>query len=750
MECPICQTQYAAILDHVRKKHGGKLSKSQAASCGLWQCACGMVTSSSSQGMVAHQSRVKCIGWRPSTGSRGASVTRTRSKQLEVDSVIGDAVTGITSHQPPPPPRQSQCTLPVSPTRLNDKGPPPTPQTAPGDLTQEFFNICGACTVIKPLHPAWGAVFRKVVDRLSVAFVNDPSDVNLFHIMCLPKKGLAPCLHQARTGRDKASNILDRYPYTGLNAVPTSKSTNFKSSLHAAEGYVEQGRLGAASNVLGSKAGVLDVTKDVVDTLRTKHPDGEPQPFGNLSGYLPGTMPPEDACLEAMKKMNAGTAPGPSGWTYSLTKEAFKVESFRHFMNLLTRLVVQGVAPGRQMLCASRLIPLGKPDGGVRPIAVGEIFYRLLMKAIMRTYFKPSCLLPFQLGVGSSGGVEPVILAAQRQVDQPNPKFNFVTSLDFSNAFNTVNRPSIARATHKHLNPIFKAVKWAYNQPSSLLMHDGQSPVCIPSSQGVRQGDPMGPLLFSLSIRYTLQLLQKQLAGRATLLAYLDDIVIFSAVNVMDEVDDFFRGTKCGLVLNRNKCEVKKWEDVRSHGTMMLGSMVGPRSARIDFLRAKTHQTLEKLDSLEGIRSQYQLLLLHRCIQTELRHLQRTLRTDDMMEEWETIDQALHDKVRRLRGSPRQRDLDGWIFGMPLRYGGLGLPSHASIAPLAYRSMEEAADRKLQEIFHPDAIVDYDDAPVLQRQRTSAFFEAEFSNTFSTLSREEQNIVLDNQSKLGR
>jgi hypothetical protein len=66
------------------------------------------------------------------------------------------------------------------------------------------------------------------------------------------------------------------------------------------------------------------------------------------------------------------------------------------------------------MLYASKLTPLRKPDDGLRPIAVGDMIYRLATRAITRHSNRRDFLLPYQFGVCSKGGVEPVVSTAKR------------------------------------------------------------------------------------------------------------------------------------------------------------------------------------------------------------------------------------------------------------------------------------------------------------------------------------------------
>lgn len=102
--------------------------------------------------------------------------------------------------------------------------------------------------------------------------------------------------------------------------------------------------------------------------------------------------------------MNKEKAPGLSGWTKPLLDLVTRESPIIYFLRLLADMIRQGTAPGADLLCASRLIGLEKQDKGVRPIAIGDMLYRVAMKAILISSYRPGMLLPNQLGVNSPEG----------------------------------------------------------------------------------------------------------------------------------------------------------------------------------------------------------------------------------------------------------------------------------------------------------------------------------------------------------
>ena len=91
----------------------------------------------------------------------------------------------------------------------------------------------------------------------------------------------------------------------------------------------------------------------------------------------------------------------------------------------------------------ARLIALKKPEGGVRPIAIGEILRRICSK-IVNTHLVPKCrpdLLPEQVGVGVKSACEIAIHATRDVLEKHKDDNSMVlVKVDLTNAFNLVER----------------------------------------------------------------------------------------------------------------------------------------------------------------------------------------------------------------------------------------------------------------------------------------------------------------------
>jgi hypothetical protein len=100
-----------------------------------------------------------------------------------------------------------------------------------------------------------------------------------------------------------------------------------------------------------------------------------------------------------------------------------------------------------------------------------------------------------------------------------------------------------------------KFIYWAYGTATPIYASDGT--FLFYSETGVKQGDPLGPLLFAAGLQDVLARLHVQVPG-VTVLAYLDDIPIFGPP---DQVALAFIWLKrklsfLGLDINQDKCQL--------------------------------------------------------------------------------------------------------------------------------------------------------------------------------------------------
>ena len=155
---------------------------------------------------------------------------------------------------------------------------------------------------------------------------------------------------------------------------------------------------------------------------------------------------------------------------------------------------------------ASRLIPLDKGEGAVRPIGVGEVIRRIIGKCVINVAKKDvieACAGSLQLCAGQMSGSEAAVHAMHTIFEADDTEA--VLLIDASNAFNALNR---AAALHKILILCPMIAVYAintYRQPARLFVLGGRE---IVSAEGTTQGDPLAMALYALSIQPLITSLQ--------------------------------------------------------------------------------------------------------------------------------------------------------------------------------------------------------------------------------------------------
>jgi hypothetical protein len=320
---------------------------------------------------------------------------------------------------------------------------------------------------------------------------------------------------------------------------------------------LEDGNLAAAIRILCSEENPAVPSLVSFHSLQTKHPpeslDISSLPIPSRTGHL---VVSENEVKKAVLSFPAGSAGGPDGLRPQHLKDLLLCrESGSDFLASLTQfvnLVLEGRCPEdiNPIFFGGRLIGLNKKDGGIRPIVIGFSLRRLVSKCANSSAIThiASLLCPRQLGVGTAGGCEAAIHAARRFLESM-PEDHIFVKLDFSNAFNCLHRWDMLLAVQQLLPDIYSFCYSAYAHPTHLF--HGQ--YLILSQEGPQQGDPLGPLLFSI----TIQPLLDNLASELTL-GYLDDVTVgdhqSKVAADVHRIKDIGEGM--GLTLNVSKCEL--------------------------------------------------------------------------------------------------------------------------------------------------------------------------------------------------
>ena len=200
--------------------------------------------------------------------------------------------------------------------------------------------------------------------------------------------------------------------------------------------HLTQGSITRASRALEA-AEVAKATHEVMEKLQTLHPHATP-PTVESPGPTVALQVTKEQLKQVIKRLPKGSAPGPSGWTFEYIQTvALATENGMNATHRFINSVLAGNMPDWPEFRASRLIPLTKPGGGIRPIAVGEVWARLAsMRALVCSGNTGPGLAPLQVGVGIMGGAQCLRHAMKAGVlSQPE---HVTVQLDAKNAFNTL------------------------------------------------------------------------------------------------------------------------------------------------------------------------------------------------------------------------------------------------------------------------------------------------------------------------
>ena len=506
---------------------------------------------------------------------------------------------------------------------------------------------------------------------------------------------------------------------------PPSSRPSFRRSSHlpidilAAKvvSKIEEGDFRGAVRLACSNDSLASFSDETLEALKAKHPQAS-------SIFSIPAIPSEviDSFVEfsteevakAIRSFPNSSSGGPDGLRPQHLKDMIgpgSGEGGVAFLKALTAFVNEvalGKTPDvvRPFFFGASLIALWKEDGGIRPIAVGCTLRRLVSKCAINR-FKQSAnafFSPHQLGFAVPNGAEAAVHAARIYL-QNLPSENAMLKLDFSNAFNSLSREKMFQAVRDLAPQLLPLVLSAYSSPSSLFFGDS----IVQSCEGVQQGDPLGPLLFCLSVHSIVPELKSEFR-----VLYQDDLTLGGSLE--DVIHDFHKvselGANLGLHLNHSKSEVI-CKDHSTLGALLVEvpglSVVHPDNAHllgspIGSAEGVNSKLLEKCESLKVMGDRLCkfgshvafCLLKHAFAMPKLLYLLRSSPCFSCLSllDFDELQRALISKILNVSLDDR-----AWVqASLPVRNGGIGIRRADQLAPSAFLASATACSDLIHKL----------------------------------------------------
>jgi hypothetical protein len=510
------------------------------------------------------------------------------------------------------------------------------------------------------------------------------------------------------------------------NVVTDPRELKKRFLLRKCRDNIRNNQPGVAADSLKSYVDNREPINDFASkpVLLQKMKDLHPQPINSPNLVLPSTWNldqcqfqfPEKTVCDLVFHLPKLKANGFSSWTFDLITQSMKIDKSKKVSLLFTEvfnLLASGKARHKHLWISSRLLAISKDDpNSIRPIAIGEVFIRIVDKLIalyiLGLVDVVSALYPSQCGVGVKGGSEVIahsISIAYKHIAAVDFECSII-SYDTKNAFNTISRKAILDSIIKHCPILAVYYLWLYGESSNL--YDGHGKFICQSATGVRQGDPLGPLLFALGIAPILSDLKTQFPD-LELFAFLDDIY---KVGKTEQCEEAFLAMKqafgdINLTLNIKKCKhltksaqshakfipflVDDTTELSFYSIPMVSDGISVLKVPIgssNFITAATAELVNGytriVDFVDRLDPDDAFTLTKLCVNPCPNYLARCVEPTKWESQFKRFDGIIDSSIAEIAGVRRLTATEITLRHLPTDKGGLGISSYRHVAPLAW------------------------------------------------------------------
>jgi len=488
------------------------------------------------------------------------------------------------------------------------------------------------------------------------------------------------------------------------------------------------------------QTGVADPSNPaVLDAMRAQHPD-RPDLESEVIPELPRNAPPalidpddpKNSMIEAwQQEARKGAAAGSSGLNACHFLPLILDLKCRQGIAVIQTRCANGEYEGhmRDLFLAAKGVPIPK-NPGYRPIAIGEILFRVTCSMLVRAAKDAIAekVGSSQYGLGRPSGTEAVPHIVQGSLLNPGGPIA-VIHLDGAQAFQTRSRASMLRTLFKQpcLSSLWRMAYFAYAHPTPIFFMNrkGKIAATITSKEGARQGCALGTTLFDLDIAHDLKI-AAEVDPAVQVVALHDDVFLIGPPDKLRAVFDAVvtalakRGTKIQKLKSEFiyfsdeplSAEVQSWIDSEgfkqsSQATIVAGAVVAKDAAcgqsLLEEQIASDFAPFFKRICHAKMPLQSALLLMRSSGQAGIDYQLRTTQPDLMQPGAEMFDKMLLTSLGdRLHINFEQNAKHTIQAQLPLKNGGLGFRSKADLSPMAWFASQAACAQMLKDSLYAE------------------------------------------------